>query len=60
MGNKRIIKEIFAKIGWWIYWKSKWQKNKEWKENFSPNSILGKQIRDNLAYFITYGIDREN
>lgn len=59
MGNKNTIKEIIIKIGWWIYWKAKWQKNLEWKENFSPKNTLGRQIRDNLAYFILYGLDEK-
>lgn len=59
MGNKNILKELFSNFGWWIYWKAKWQKNLEWKDKFSPKNILGKQIRDNLAYFILYGLDEE-
>lgn len=59
MGNKNILKELFTNFGWWIYWKVKWQNNLEWKEKFSPKSILGKQIRDNLAYFILYGLDEQ-
>lgn len=57
MGNKKIIHEIISNIGWWLYWRSKWQDNQEWREKLSPNTLLGRQIRDNLAYFIRNGLE---
>ncbi len=55
MGNKNIVKDFLGELGWWLYWRVKWQDNRIGRDLFDPHTLQGKQTRDNLLYFIMNG-----